>query len=413
MNVHTPAAPYDVVAIRAEFPILSAQVYGKPLVYLDNAASAQKPKAVIDAMVRTMEGGYANVHRGLHFMANAATEAFEEARESVREFLNAGSTDEIVFTRSATEAINLVADSFGRMAIGEGDEIILSIMEHHSNIVPWHFHRERKGAVLKWAPVDDEGNFRLDEFEKLFTPRTKLVAITHMSNVLGTVTPLRDIIRIAHAHGVPVMVDGSQGAVHLDIDVRELDADFYIFTGHKVYGPTGIGVLYGKREWLERLPPYQGGGEMINEVRCEGITYGVPPHRFEAGTPPIVEAAGLGAAVRFMMELGRDRIQAHESALSAYAHERLRAMNAIRIIGQAHGKGAIIAFEMKGAHAHDVATVIDRQGVAVRAGTHCAMPLLDRFGATSTCRASFGLYNTMAEADKLVEALQKAEMLFA
>jgi cysteine desulfurase/selenocysteine lyase len=413
MNVHTPAAPYDVAAIRAEFPILSAEVYGKPLVYLDNAASAQKPKAVIDAMVRTMEGGYANVHRGLHFMANAATEAFEEARESVREFLNAGSTDEIVFTRSATEAINLVADSFGRMAIGEGDEIILSIMEHHSNIVPWHFHRERKGAVLKWAPVDDEGNFLLDEFEKLFTPRTKIVAITHMSNVLGTVTPIRDIIRIAHAHGVPVMVDGSQGAVHLDIDVRELVADFYIFTGHKVYGPTGIGVLYGKREWLERLPPYQGGGEMINEVRCEGITYGVPPHRFEAGTPAIVEAIGLGAAVRFMMQLGRPAIRAHEEALSAYAHERLGAMNSVRIIGRAKGKGPILSFEMNGAHAHDVATVVDRQGVAVRAGTHCAMPLLDRFGATSTCRASFGLYNTRAEVDKLAEALQKAEALFA
>ena len=413
MNVHTPAAPYDVAAIRAEFPILSAQVYGKPLVYLDNAASAQKPKAVIDAMVRTMEGGYANVHRGLHFMANAATEAFEEARESVREFLNAGSTDEIVFTRSATEAINLVADSFGRMAIGEGDEIILSIMEHHSNIVPWHFHRERKGAVLKWAPVDDDGDFRLDEFEKLFTSRTKLVAITHMSNVLGTVTPIRDIIRIAHAHGVPVMVDGSQGAVHLDIDVRELDADFYIFTGHKVYGPTGIGVLYGKREWLERLPPYQGGGEMINEVRCEGITYGVPPHRFEAGTPAIVEAIGLGAAVRFMMQLGRPAIRAHEEALSAYAHERLGAMNSVRIIGRARGKGPILSFEMNGAHAHDVATVVDRQGVAVRAGTHCAMPLLDRFGATSTCRASFGLYNTRAEVDTLADALQKAERLFA
>jgi cysteine desulfurase/selenocysteine lyase len=413
MNVHTPPAPYDVAAIRAEFPILSAEVYGKPLVYLDNAASAQKPKVVIDAMVRTMEGGYANVHRGLHFMANAATEAFEEARESVRAFLNAGSTDEIVFTRSATEAINLVADSFGRTGIGEGDEIILSIMEHHSNIVPWHFHRERKGAVLKWAPVDDEGNFLLDEFEKLFTPRTKLVAITHMSNVLGTVTPIRDIIRIAHAHGVPVMVDGSQGAVHLDIDVRELDADFYIFTGHKVYGPTGIGVLYGKREWLERLPPYQGGGEMINEVRCEGITYGVPPHRFEAGTPAIVEAIGLGAAVRFMMRLGRPAIRAHEEALSGYAHERLGAMNSVRIIGRAKGKGPILSFEMTGAHAHDVATVVDRQGVAVRAGTHCAMPLLDRFGATSTCRASFGLYNTRAEVDKLVEALQKAEALFA
>jgi cysteine desulfurase/selenocysteine lyase len=413
MNVHAQVQPYDVEAIRREFPILSEQVYGKPLVYLDNAASAQKPRAVIDAMVRTMETGYANVHRGLHHMANVATEGYEGAREDVRRFLNAASTDEIVFTRSATAAINLVADSYGRMAIGEGDEIILSIMEHHSNIVPWHFHRERKGAVIRWAPVDDEGNFLIEEFERLLSPRTKIVAITHMSNVLGTVTPIRDIIRTAHAHGVPVLVDGSQGAVHLDVDVGDLDADFYVFTGHKVYGPTGIGVLYGKREWLAKMPPYEGGGEMINEVRCEGITYNEPPHRFEAGTPPIVEAIGLGAAVRYMMELGRKRIRAHEEALSAYAHERLGAMNSLRILGRARGKGAILSFEMKNAHAHDVATVIDRQGVAVRAGTHCAMPLLTRFGATSTCRASFGLYNTLAEVDKLAEALQKAEALFA
>jgi len=410
--MNAPFTPYDVEAIRAEFPILSQTVYGKPLVYLDNAASAQKPRVVIEAMVNTMETGYANVHRGLHFMANAATEGFEGARESVREFLNAGSVNEIVFTKSATEAYNLVANSFGTMGLGEGDEIILSIMEHHSNIVPWHFLRERKGAVIRWVPVDDEGNFLLDEYERLFTPRTKFVSITHMSNVLGTVTPMKEIIRIAHARGVPVLVDGAQGAVHLSVDVRDLDADFYVFTGHKVYGPTGVGVLYGKREWLERMPPYQGGGEMINEVRCEGITYNEPPHRFEAGTPPIVEAIGLGAAVRYMMKLGRDNIQAHEAALSDYAHQRLGAINSLRILGRARGKGAIIAFEMKGAHAHDVATVIDRQGVAVRAGTHCAMPLLDRFGTTSTCRASFGLYNTMAEVDKLTEALQKAEALF-
>jgi cysteine desulfurase/selenocysteine lyase len=406
-------APYDVEAIRAEFPILSEQVYGKPLVYLDNAASAQKPRAVIDAMVRTMETRYSNVHRGLHYMANAATEAFEEARESVRAFLNAASVDEIIFTKSATEGYNLVANSFGTMGLGEGDEIILSIMEHHSNIVPWHFLRERKGAVIKWAPVDDEGNFLVEAFEKLFTPRTRIVAITHMSNVLGTVTPMKEIVRIAHAHGVPVLVDGAQGAVHLDVDVRDLDADFYVFTGHKVYGPTGIGVLYGKRAWLERMPPYQGGGEMIREVRQDAVTYIEPPHRFEAGTPPIIEAVGLGAAVRFMMQLGRANIQAHEAALSDYAHQRLGAMNSLRIIGRAKGKGAIIAFEMKGAHPHDVATIIDRQGVAVRAGTHCAMPLLERFGTTATCRASFGLYNMFEEVDKLAEALQKAETLFA
>jgi cysteine desulfurase/selenocysteine lyase len=317
-----------------------------------------------------------------------------------------------VFTKSATEAYNLVADSFGRMNIGEGDEIILSIMEHHSNIVPWHFLRERKGAVIRWSPVDDAGNFLVEEYEKLFTPRTKIVAITQMSNVLGTVTPMKEIIRIAHAHGVPVLVDGAQSAVHLTVDVQDLDADFFVFTGHKVYGPTGIGVLYGKRDLLAKMPPYQGGGEMIKTVTRDGIIYNEPPHRFEAGTPAIIEAVGLGAAVRFMMDLGRDKIQAHEAALSVYAHERLRRMNSVRIIGEAEGKGAIIAFEMKGAHAHDVATVIDRQGVAVRAGTHCAMPLLDRFGATSTCRASFGLYNTFAEVDKLAEALQKAEALF-
>lgn len=412
--MNAPFVPsYDVEAIRGEFPILSQEVYGKPLVYLDNAASAQKPRAVIDALVRTMETGYANVHRGLHHMANVTTEAYEGAREDVRRFLNAGSTDEIIFTKSGTEAYNLVANSFGTMGLGEGDEIILSIMEHHSNIVPWHFLRERKGAVLKWAPVDDEGHFLVDEYEKLFSPRTKMVAVTHMSNVLGTVTPAKEIVRIAHERGVPVLLDGAQGAVHLDVDVQDLDCEFYVFTGHKVYGPTGIGVLYGKREWLAKMPPYQGGGEMINEVRCHGITYNEPPHRFEAGTPPIIEAIGLGAAVRFMMGLGRERIRAHEAALSAYAHERLRAMNSLRIIGEARGKGAIISFEMKGAHAHDVATVIDRQGVAVRAGTHCAMPLLDRFGVTSTCRASFGLYNTMAEVDKLAEALRKAEALFA
>ncbi|HEX4767121.1 MAG TPA: cysteine desulfurase [Lichenihabitans sp.] len=404
---------YDVAKIRAEFPALGVMPYGKPLVYLDNAASAQKPAAVIDRLSTAYETEYANVHRGLHYLANAATEAYEAAREKVRAFLNAGSTDEIVFTRSATEAINLVAASFGLAHIGQGDEIVLSIMEHHSNIVPWHFHRERKGAVLRWVGVDDDGNFSLDEFEKALTPRTKIVAITHMSNVLGTITPMKEIIAAAHARGIPVLVDGSQGAVHLDIDVRDLDADFYVFTGHKVYGPTGIGVLYGKRDLLAELPPFNGGGEMINVVTEDEITYLGPPHRFEAGTPPIVQAIGLGAALDYMREIGRERIHAHEQDLLAYAHERLGRINSLRIYGRAKHKGGIVSFSMQNAHPHDIATVIDRQGVAVRAGTHCAMPLLARYGVTATCRASFALYNTRDEVDALADALLKAEALFA
>ncbi|WP_376800255.1 cysteine desulfurase [Candidatus Raskinella chloraquaticus] len=404
---------YDVEAMRSEFPILGTSVYGKPLVYLDNAASAQKPRVVLDRMRHAYEHEYANVHRGLHYLANAATDAFEQARESVRRFLNAPSVDQVIFTRSATEAINLVAQSFGGLRIGEGDDIVLSIMEHHSNIVPWHFHRERRGANLVWVPVADDGSLTLAAFEAALTPRTRLVAITHMSNVLGTITPLKEMIAAAHARGIPVVVDGSQGAVHLDVDVQDLNADFYIFTGHKVYGPTGIGVLYGKKEHLAVMPPFNGGGEMIETVTMEGVTYNDPPHRFEAGTPPIVQAIGLGAAVEFMMGVGRETIAAHERALSAYAHQRLSEINSLRMIGTAPGKGAIIAFEMTGAHAHDVATVIDREGVAVRAGTHCAMPLLKRFGVTSTCRASFALYNTPAEVDKLVAALRKAQDFFA
>ncbi len=410
MNAHTP---FDVARLRADFPILSDKPYGKPLVYLDNAASAQKPLQVLDRMRTAYEHEYANVHRGLHYLANAATEGFEAARESTRRFLNAESIDEIIFTRSATEAINLVAASFGQDHIREGDEIVLSIMEHHSNIVPWHFHRERKGAVIKWVEIEDDGSFSLEAFEKQLTAKTKIVAITHMSNVLGTRVPVADVIRIAHDRGIPVLIDGSQGAVHLDVDVRALDADFYVFTGHKVYGPTGIGVLYGKREWLERLPPFNGGGEMIETVTRDRVTYNAPPHRFEAGTPPIVQAIGLGAALDYMDGVGRAAIRAHEEDLTIYAHERLSRMNSLRIIGTAPGKGPILSFEMKGAHAHDVATVIDRQGVAVRAGTHCAMPLLERFGATSTCRASFALYNTRAEVDALAEALARAETLFA
>ncbi|HWJ76278.1 MAG TPA: cysteine desulfurase [Kaistia sp.] len=411
--IEADTAPYDVEAIRRDFPILSKQVYGKPLVYLDNGASAQKPQAMLDAVMKAYTEDYANVHRGLHYLSNAATEAYENARETVRRFLNAGSTDEIIFTRSSTEAINLVADSFGRMAIGEGDEIILSILEHHSNIVPWHFQRERKGAVIKWAPVDDDGAFRLDDFEKLITPRTKIVAITHMSNVTGTIVPVKEVIRIAHAHGVKVLIDGSQAAVHLPVDVRDLDADFYAFTGHKVYGPTGIGVLYAKKALLEAMPPYMGGGEMIRDVTDTAVTYADPPHRFEAGTPPIVEAIGLGASLDYMERLGRANIAAHEHSLAVYAQERLSAINSLRIFGTTPDKGAIISFEMAGAHAHDISTIIDREGVAVRAGTHCAQPLLRRFGVTSTCRASFGLYNTMAEVDRLAEALLKAQRFFS
>jgi cysteine desulfurase/selenocysteine lyase len=411
--MNTLVKPYDVMKIREDFPILKEMPYGKKLVYLDNGASAQKPRQVIDRMTYAYEHEYANVHRGLHYLANAATEAYEAAREKVRSFLNAGSTEEIIFTRTATASLNLVADSFGRGHIGAGDEIVLSIMEHHSNIVPWHFHRERKGAVLRWVGVDDEGNFSLEEFERALTPRTKIVAITHMSNVLGTIVPIKKVIEIAHAHGVPVLVDGSQGAVHLDVDVRDLDVDFYVATGHKLYGPTGIGVLYGKRKWLENMPPFEGGGEMIETVTMDTVTYNEPPHRFEAGTPPIVEAIGLGAALDYMQSLGRDAIRAHEDALRDYAHERLARINSLRIFSRAREKGAIISFEMKGAHAHDVATVIDRSGVAVRAGTHCAMPLLSRFGVTSTCRASFGLYNTMEEVDALAEALVKAETIFS
>ncbi|WP_024585394.1 cysteine desulfurase [Aliihoeflea sp. 2WW] len=404
--------PYDVEAIRRDFPILSREVYGKPLVYLDNGASAQKPQAVIDRITKAYSSEYANVHRGLHFLSNAATDAYEAARETVRGFLNASSIDEIVFTKSATEAINTVAYGYGMPNIGEGDEIVLSVMEHHSNIVPWHFIRERQGAKLVWVPVDDEGQFHVEEFEKRLTDRTKLVAVTHMSNVLGTVTPIKEIVRTAHARGIPVLVDGSQGAVHTVVDVQDLGCDWYVFTGHKVYGPSGIGILYGRKEMLEKMRPFQGGGEMIEEVTEENVTYNEPPHRFEAGTPPIVQAIGLGAALEYMQGIGREAIAAHEAELAVYAHERLSRINSMRIIGNAPGKGAIVSFELHGIHAHDVSMVIDRAGVAVRAGTHCAQPLLKRFGVTSTCRASFAMYNTKAEIDTLAEALEKARSFF-
>jgi cysteine desulfurase/selenocysteine lyase len=411
MDQTTSGSTYDVNRVRADFPILAMQVYGQPLVYLDNAASAQKPRAVLDRLEQVYTSQYANVHRGLHFLANEATEAYENAREKVAAYLNARRKEEIVFTRNATEAINLVAYTFGRERIKAGDEIVLSIMEHHSNIVPWHFLRERQGAVIKWAPVDDEGNFLLDEFEKLLTPRTKLVAITHMSNMLGTLVPAKEVVRIAHARGIPVLFDGAQAAVHLDVDVRDLDCDFYAFTGHKLYGPTGIGALYGKYEHLAAMPPFNGGGEMIREVFEDHITYGDPPHKFEAGTPSIAQAIGLGAAIDYVISVGKPRIRRHEAELMRYAHERLREINSLRIFGTAKDKGPIVSFELKGAHPHDVATIIDRAGVAVRAGTHCVMPLLARFGVTATCRASFAMYNTRDEVDRLVRALVKAQNL--
>lgn len=405
-------AGYDVERVRADFPILFREVYGKPLVYLDNGASAQKPLPVLEAMDHAYRHEYANVHRGLHYLSNTATQKFEDARESARRFLNAPSTEEIIFTRNATGAINLVAQSFGGMVIGEDDEIVLSIMEHHSNIVPWHYHRERRGAVIKWAPMSDDGEFMLDEFVRLLTPRTKMIAITHMSNVLGTITPIKEIVRLAHAEGIPVLVDGSQACVHMPVDVQDIGCDFYVFTGHKTYGPSGIGVLYAKKKHLDAMPPYEGGGEMIESVTVDRITYGKTPHKFEAGTPAIVEAIGLGAALDYMMQTGRERIARHEAEVSAYAHARLADLPWLKIHGRAPGKGGIVSFTIDGLHPHDISTLIDRSGVAVRAGHHCAQPLMERIGQTATCRASLAMYNTKSEIDALAEALIRAHDLF-
>lgn len=407
----TDCAPYDVDAIRADFPILSQKVHGKPLVYLDNGASAQKPQQVIDAVTHAYACEYANVHRGLHYMSNAATEAYEAAREKVRAFVNAASVDEVIFTKSATEAINLVANGMADL-VDEGDEIALSIMEHHSNIVPWHYLRERGGAKLVWVEINKDGSFDLQRFADGLSDKTKMVAITHMSNVLGTVVPIKQVCEIAHARNIPVLVDGSQGAVHMPVDVQDLDADYYIMTGHKLYGPSGIGVLYGKYDRLKQLRPYMGGGEMILEVTRDHVEYADPPHRFEAGTPPIVQAIGLGAALDYIQALGRENIARHEAGIAEYAGQELSKINALRMFGQAPGKGAIFSFELEGIHSHDVSMVIDRQGVAVRAGTHCAQTLLNEFCVTSTCRASFGLYNTRDEVDQLVAALIKARDFF-
>jgi len=407
----SPMTRFDPYAARAQFPILSRQVNGKPLVYLDNAASAQKPRAVIDALVASMEGSYANVHRGLHTLSNEATEAFEAAREIVARFLNAPSGENIVWTKGGTEAINLVASGIG-LSIEPGDEIIVSEMEHHSNIVPWHLLRERKGAVLKWAPIRDDGSLDMEAFAALLGPKTKVVAVTHMSNVLGTLNPIAEITRLAHAAGARVLVDGCQGAVHATPDVQAVGCDWYVITGHKLYGPTGIGALYGTTEALESLPPYQGGGEMIETVEKDRITYAKPPHRFEAGTPPILEAIGLGAALDWLSGFDRQAVAAHEMALYNHARSRLADAGWLKVLGEAEGKGALLTFAVEGAHAHDVAQIMDRYGVAVRAGLHCAEPLAKRLGVTSSTRASFALYNTMEDTDAFVDALIKARNFF-
>ncbi len=402
---------FDAEAIRADFPILARQVNGKPLVYLDSAASAQKPYAVIRAMTHAMEHSYANVHRGLHTLANETTDAYEGARNKVAAFINAAAT-EIVFTKGATEAVNLVAAGLGAR-LQAGDEIVISQMEHHANIVPWHFLREKLGVVLKWVPVTDDGRLDVAAYQDLLGPRTKVVALSHMSNVLGTVNDAKALARMAHDAGALVLFDGCQAIVHQPVDVQDLGCDFYVFSGHKLYGPTGIGILYGKAEALAGLPPYQGGGEMIGIVSQDVITYADPPHRFEAGTPPILEAIGLGAAIDFMTALDRTEVAEHEHALYAHVRERLAGANWLRVIGDAPGKGAILSFTVDGAHAHDVAQILDRYGIAVRAGTHCAEPLMRRFGVTSSARASFALYNTLEEADAFVDALTKTQAFFA
>ncbi|TQV79051.1 aminotransferase class V-fold PLP-dependent enzyme [Denitrobaculum tricleocarpae] len=404
-------ASYDVEKVRKDFPILSQEVYGKPLVYLDNAASAQKPKVVIDAMCQNMETYYSNVHRGLHRLSQLSTDAFEAAREKAADFINAETSDEIVFLRGATEAINLVAWSYGRTFLKAGDEVLISEMEHHANIVPWQMLRDETGIELKVVPIDDDGNLSLETFSDCLSAKTRLVAITHISNALGTIVPLKDIIRLSHAAGAKVLVDGCQAGPHMKIDVRDLDVDFYCFSSHKVYGPTGIGVLYGKLDLLNAMPPHHGGGEMIDRVTFEMSTYKDAPHRFEPGTPAIIEAIGFGAAIDYVKALGQDRISAHEQGLTAYATERMLEIEGLRIIGQAQEKASIVSFVMDNAHAHDIGTIIDRAGVAVRAGHHCAQPLMDRFGVSATARASFGLYNTRAEVDALVAALHKVKEL--
>ncbi len=403
---------YDIDAIRRDFPILGERVYDKPLVYLDNGASAQKPRAVIDSLSRVYETEYANVHRGVHYMSQKATEAMEGAREKARAFINAEHAHESIFVRGATEGINLVASSWGRANLQAGDEIVLSVMEHHSNIVPWQIVAEQTGAVIRVVPIDDDGVLDMDALESLIGPRTRMVAITHVSNALGTVVPVEEAIRIAHRHGALVLLDGCQAVPHMAIDVRALDVDFYVYSGHKLYGPSGVGILYGKESLLKAMPPYQGGGEMIETVTFEKTTYADLPFKFEAGTPHIAGAIGLGAAIDYVTGIGLDRIGAHESDILEYATGRLGALNSVRLIGTAPEKAAIVSFNLEDVHPHDVGTILDREGVAVRTGHHCAQPVMDRFDVAATVRASFGLYNTRQEVDALVEALGRVQEIF-
>ncbi len=404
---------YDITKVRESFPILSRTVYGKPLIYLDNGATTQKPLCVLDAMQEEYLNVNANVHRGVHWMSQQATDLHEAARETVRKFINARSTTEVVFTRGTTESLNLVASSFVEGCMKEGDEVIVSTMEHHSNIVPWQLQEQRKGIVLKVIPMTDEGELQLEEYEKLFTERTKLVSVTQVSNVLGTINPVKEMIRIAHEHGVPVVVDGAQSVPHFAVDVQDLDCDFLAFSGHKVYGPTGVGVLYGKEEWLDRLPPYQGGGEMIERVSFEKTTFERPPLKFEAGTPDYIATHGLATALDYVTSLGMDNILAHEQDLTRYALQQLREIEGMHIYGHRNDSGdAVISFNVGDIHHMDLGTLLDQLGIAVRTGHHCAQPLMDRLGILGTVRASFGLYNTREEVDALVAGIKRIAMMF-
>ena len=404
---------YPIDEIRRNFPILSEQVHGKPLVYLDNGASAHKPSTVIEQIKRTYEAGYANVHRGVHHLSQIATDAMENARRKTQGFLNAANEKEIIFVRGATEGINLVASSWGRANLKEGDEIILSVLEHHSNIVPWQIVAEQTGAVIKVVPIGDDGTFLMDDYEKLLSDKTKMVAVTHVSNALGTVVPVADVIRLAHDHGALVLLDGCQATPHISVNMQALDVDFYVFSGHKLYGPSGIGILYGKEALLESMPPYQGGGEMIDRVTFEKTTYAELPFKFEAGTPHIAGIIALGSAIDYVTGIGFDAIAAHEQDLLEYATESLQSMNTINILGTAPEKAAILSFNIQDVHPHDVGTILDHRGIAVRTGHHCAQPVMDRFDVAATVRASFGLYNTHDEVDALVEGMRKVQEMFA